>query len=172
MFSLTPKEDSFSLDNCCSPQPKGKMKCPNCGEKAKAVLAKTLNSLLKDKVELSCKDGFYYCKTPSCKNIYFRNEEVLKQEDISVVVGLKEGSSPDTVCYCFKWTKEKIKIEIQENAETLALEDIKSKMKNISCNCELLNPSGGCCLGDITNVIIEIKDSLKEIGFKDTLIKE
>jgi len=28
---------------------------------------------------------------------------------MKVVVGLKEGSKPATVCYCFEWIKEKIK---------------------------------------------------------------
>jgi len=102
---------SKETTGCCSVQPKGKILCPTCNEKAKGVLAKTLNSLLNSKTKetLSCLDGFYYCKTSSCKTVYFRDEIRLIQENINVVVGLKEGASPATVCYCFKWTKEKIK---------------------------------------------------------------
>jgi len=149
-------------NNCCTPQPKGKVLCPTCHEKAKGVLGKTLHALLTDraKAKLSCTDGFYYCKTASCKSIYFRDEEVLTQEDIAVIVGLKEGASPATVCYCFEWTKEKIKTEIIENKESIALADIKAKMENPGCSCEVLNPSGGCCLGDVTKAIKEIKKEL------------
>jgi len=165
MFSTKSEELSCSTEShdCCTPQPKGKLACPQCGQKAKGVLGKTLEHLLSDaaKSKLSCFDGFYYCKTPECKVVYFRNEEVLTQDDMSVVVGLKEGATPATTCYCFEWSKEKIRAELQETGETKALEDIKAKMEDPGCACEILNPSGGCCLGDNTKVIKEIK---KELG--------
>jgi len=146
-------------DNCCSTQPKGKVECPECHVKAKGVLGKTVQALLttESKSNLSCFDGFYYCKTFSCKTIYFREETILTQKDISVVVGLKDGATPATVCYCFEWTKEKIKSELEKTGKTIALEDIKAKMENPGCSCEVLNPSGGCCLGDTTKAIKEIK---------------
>jgi len=149
-------------EGCCTPQPKSKVACPGCGEKAKGVLARTLESLLGDeaKAKLDCLDGFHYCKTSSCKTVYFRGETVLTQDDITVVVGLKEGASPATTCYCFGWTKEKIRAQLQESGETNALEEIKEKMEDPGCSCETLNPSGGCCLGDNTKVIKEIKAEL------------
>ena len=145
-------------------QPKGKVICPYCEQKAKGVLAKTLNALLKEisKKRLSSLEGFYYCKTSTCKAVYFKEKDVLTQEDINVVVGLKEGSKPATVCYCFEWTKEKIKEELIQTNTTLALEDIKAKMKNIGCSCEIFNPSGGCCLSDTAKAIKEIAEKLRQ----------
>jgi hypothetical protein len=173
MFSsFKPKEEKIgsscstdsqsSGDNCCTPQPKGEVLCPACHEKAKGVLGKTLEHLLSEdaKEELSCFDGFYYCKTPSCEVVYFRDAEILTQKDMRVIVGLKEGASPATTCYCFGWTKEKIKVQLQESGKTNALEDIKAKMENPGCSCEILNPSGGCCLGDNTKVIKELKQEM------------
>jgi hypothetical protein len=146
-------------DNCCTPQPQGKVVCPECGEKAKGVLGKTLQHLLTEaaKEKLLCFDGFYYCKTASCEVVYFRDETILTQKAMSVVVGCKEGASPATVCYCFAWTKEKIQAEIEAMGKTTALEDIKAKMENPGCACEVLNPSGGCCLGDVTKAIKELQ---------------
>ena len=158
MISSTNKQSGTS----CSSQPKGKAKCPTCNEQAKGVLGKTVEALLiqSSKAMLSCFDGFYYCKTPSCKTIYFRDDTILKQEDIKVAVGLKDGATPATVCYCFEWTKEKIKSELEQTGETVALGDIKAKMQNPGCSCEVLNPSGGCCLGDTTKAIKNIKSEL------------
>ena len=87
-------------EGCCTPKPKGKVACPECKELAKGVLAKTVAALVKESVKdkLSCLEGFHYCKTPSCHVVYFRDEEILSQEDINVVVGLKEGASPATTC--------------------------------------------------------------------------
>jgi len=101
MFSFfkSKKESKTEGDNCCTPQPKGKVECPSCKQKAKGVLAKTFEALVSDesKSKLSCFDGFYYCKTPSCKTVYFRDTQILTQSDMNVVVGLKEGASPATV---------------------------------------------------------------------------
>lgn len=143
--------------NCCTPQPKGKVPCPNCSQNAKGVLGKTLEHLLNEeaKRKLTCFDGFHFCTTATCEIIYFRDNEILVQKDLSVTVGCKDGASPATVCYCFHWTKEKIKAQLETNGVTSALEDIKEKMKSIGCSCEILNPSGECCLGDVAKAIKE-----------------
>lgn len=53
-----------------------------------------------------------------------------------------------------------IKTDLQDKGETSAIEDIKTKMQDLGCACEVLNPSGGCCLGDTTTAIKEIKKDL------------
>jgi len=164
MFSVKPiVNDEVCTTGCCTPQPKAKVACPKCHEKAKGVLSKTVKYLLTEvaKAKLTCFDGFYYCMTPSCEVVYFRNDEILTQNDISVVVGLKNGAFPATMCYCFDWTKEKIRAELQETGKTNALEDIKAKMENLGCSCEILNPSGRCCLGDNTKIIKEMKEEFR-----------
>ncbi len=161
MFSLKPKEDTCTR-GCCTPQPKGKKSCPLCGMLAKGVLAKTLEHMMtpQAKLRLSCLEGFYYCTAPFCEVIYFRDAEILTQKELEVTVGLKEGASPATVCYCFDWTKKKIQSELDTRGNTTALEDIKAKMQDPGCSCEILNPSGGCCLGDVSKVIKELKISV------------
>ena len=156
----TKSENSCTTEShdCCSPQPKGKAACPLCGKAAKEVLAKTLEHLLTDdaKEKLDSLEGFHYCKTPTCEAIYFRGDEVLRQDALSVTVGLKEGASPATLCYCFDWSKEKIKEQIEATGKSTALEDIKAKMQDPGCSCEILNPSGQCCLGDVSKAIKEL----------------
>jgi hypothetical protein len=163
MLTFKNQVSNCSIDseqhNCCSPQPKGKLACPLCQTLSKGVLGKTVEYLLKDKAKenLECFDGFHFCKTPSCVVIYFRDETIIRQEEILIIVGHKEGVKPATVCYCFDWTKEKIKAEIESTGKSTALEDIKEKMDSIGCSCEILNPSGGCCLGDVRKLIVDIK---------------
>ena len=156
MFSLKPQENH----TCCSVQPKGKSPCPRCHIEAKGVLVNTLVSLLQEKTKesLFSLEGYHFCKTPSCSVVYFKDESILTQEDIKVTVGCKEGASPATVCYCFNWTKEKIQAQLKERGNCTALEDIKEKMKNLGCSCEILNPSGGCCLGDVGKTIDYLSD--------------
>ncbi len=127
------------------------------------VFLKTLERLLteKSKSTLNSLDGFYYCKTPECDVVYFREKEVLVQKDLSVVVGLKNGANPANMCYCFGWTKKRIKEDIKQNGKSRALDKIKSSMNTIGCACEVKNPSGNCCMADISKFLKEISHKNK-----------
>ena len=155
-FGITKETTSCSTSNsgCCSAKSKGKETCPSCGEMAKGVLPKTVQALVTK--DLEDYEGFFYCTTPSCSTVYFQEDTLLTQKDLKVIVGLKEGAKPATVCYCFEWTKEKIEAQLKETGACNALEDIQNKMETIGCSCETMNPSGGCCLGDVGKVIKEL----------------
>ena len=157
-------------DGCCTTQPKGKESCPTCAHTAKRVPYETLDHLLnaEGKERAGSLEGFYYCKTPECDVVYFRGMETLTQKDMTVTVGLKEGAHPQTLCYCFGWTREMVDKEIDVTGTTRALDDIKKKMVDPGCSCERLNPSGGCCLGDINQAIKGIQISSPLLRYRIT----
>lgn len=132
--------------------------CPICKNKAKEVSSITISSLVKKDYQkkLSSTENFFFCQTSNCEVVYFKLNEIVKQENLIKEVGLKEWSNPKTVCYCFDWTKEKISDEINELGKTNAIEDISKKMGSIGCNCKINNPSGKCCLKDVKKVIKEL----------------
>ena len=132
--------------------------CPVCKNKAKEVSAITVKSLVKDEYlkELSSVKDFFYCQTSDCEVIYFKLNEIIKQEHLIKEVGLKEWANPKTVCYCFNWTKEKISDEVNKLGKTNAIGDISEKMNSIGCDCEHKNPSGKCCLKDVKKIIKEL----------------
>ena len=148
-----------SEHGCCTPQLTTKANCPSCEAEAKSVLAKTVDCFLTPEAKSGLDDlaGFYYCKTASCPVIYFKKDEKLTQKDLTVTVGLKDGATPDTLCYCFEWTETAIKLELEEKGESRASEDISEKMASLGCSCEILNPSGRCCLQDIDKTIKTLK---------------
>ena len=132
--------------------------CPVCKNKAKEVSAITVKFLVKDEYlkELSSVKDFFYCQTSDCEVIYFKLNEIIKQEHLIKEVGLKEWANPKTVCYCFNWTKEKISDEVNKLGKTNAIGDISEKMNSIGCDCEHKNPSGKCCLRDVKKIIKEL----------------
>ena len=132
--------------------------CPVCKNKAKEVSAITVKFLVKDEYlkELSSVKDFFYCQTSDCEVIYFKLNEIIKQEHLIKEVGLKEWAIPITVCYCFTWTKEKISDEVNKLGKTNAIGDISEKMNSIGCDCEHKNPSGKCCLKDVKKIIKEL----------------
>jgi hypothetical protein len=145
-------------DYCCSPKFFTQDTCPNCNQKAKDVSVVTLSHMIQEEHQkkLDSLTGYYFCKTSNCEVVYFKGNETVKQDQLKTEVGLKDWANPSTVCYCFNWTKEKMKKEVIETGKTNALEDIKSKMNTDKCVCEINNPSGKCCLKDVKKAIKEL----------------
>ena len=134
--------------------------CSLCKNKAKEVSPVTIRSLVKKEYqkELSSIEEFYYCKTPDCEVVYFKANEIIRQNKLIKKIGLKDWANPSTICYCFDWTKERINKEILDSGRTNVIEDISSKMNTIKCNCEVNNPSGKCCLKDVKQVLKALKN--------------
>lgn len=149
---------------CCEvhpPQKCGPAKCPECGELGKTVQRITLGALLKParRPEIRKEKEFCFCKNASCDVVYFIPQRVLFQkDDLSVPVGLKEPQNPKApVCYCFGWTPEKIHAEIQATGQSTVMDKIKAQIKAANCYCEVTNPQGSCCLGNVSRAVQEIE---------------
>jgi len=138
--------------------------CPFCNQKSKVVPTSAINHFLKDnfKKNITSLEGFSFCATSSCNVVYFKNSFVININDVKYNIGLKNSSHPTTVCYCFDWTKEKIQIQLEQKGTTSALEEIKEKVKNKKCLCEIKNPKGKCCMSDVKKTINEIKSKLSK----------
>ena len=132
--------------------------CPICDEPAKKVPQSAVNNFIKDaiKEKLSSLNNFHFCETPNCPVVYFKNDFTIKQHEVTQSIGIKNNATPATLCYCFDWTKEKMKEQITEMGQTSAVEDIQLKMNTTGCKCEINNPRGKCCLQDIKNSIKEL----------------
>lgn len=153
------KNKIYKLEHCCCNVKKNKETsiCKECSQKGIYVKNITLKSLVKESRIQTIKDlhGFYFCETPTCKVVYFNNDQniYLFKEDIKVRVGIKETEEPIPVCYCFGWTREKIFNQIKELGKSLAIEEISAKCKLGESACEINNPSGRCCLDEVNKVV-------------------
>jgi len=87
--------------------------------------------------------------------VYFLPDQaVFRTDDLSVPVGLKEPENPGApVCYCFGWTPRKIEAEIQATGQSTAIEQIKAQVRAGNCYCEVTNPQGSCCLGNVAAAV-------------------
>ncbi len=64
------------------------------------------------------------------------------------------------VCYCFNHTVASIRGEIQTKGHSTAQGMITQEVKAGRCACEVKNPAGACCLGDVTRVVRAINSQL------------
>lgn len=157
-----------SEDCCCDVSTNGGSSiCRECSKEGKPVAEITLKSLVKKPRLESIKglDGFYFCETPSCEVIYFNNEQdiYLHKQDVKVRVGLKEVESPISVCYCFGWTREKILDQIKQRGFSTAIKEISDKIKAGGCACDVNNPSGRCCLGEVSRLVKSVSSERQEV---------
>ncbi len=131
--------------------------CKECGNSGKQVLEITLRSMVKEPalVHIENPDAFYFCETPTCGVVYFNNEQqvYLHKENVKVRVGIKETENPVPVCYCFGWTQERIFEQIKQLGYSTALQEISAKIKADECTCDIKNPSGRCCLGEVNKAV-------------------
>jgi NAD(P)H-nitrite reductase large subunit len=89
--------------------------------------------------------------------VYFAAGGVFRKPDVKVRVGLKEQGDPVPLCYCFDYTRADVQRDIEERGRTEIPARIKAEVQAGFCACEVRNPAGTCCLGEITRAIQEAK---------------
>jgi hypothetical protein len=78
---------------------------------------------------------------------------VLTKAGVRQRVGLKETDAPVPLCYCFGFTEKMVCDEIQATGQCTIPQRITSEIKAGHCACEIRNPQGTCCLGNVTAAI-------------------
>jgi hypothetical protein len=126
-------------------------RCPNCDEPGRPVGVLTLKHMMRPKfLEVVNKPGFLFCGTAACPLVYFHPDgETLDKSDLRVRVGLKETLDPIPVCYCFGFTERMLLEEIRANGHSTIPERIAAEIRAEHCACEVRNPQGSCCLGNV-----------------------
>ncbi|MFQ5696359.1 MAG: hypothetical protein ACE5HB_10250 [Terriglobia bacterium] len=151
------------MSDCCTV--KGKeaeapavLACPACGSRSKQVELLTVKALVRQLPFEMPPAQFYFCETPGCAVVYFpfdSSAPLFRRDDLLVRVGVKEEQEPLPVCYCFGVTRSDIREEVQRTGKSVALARIKAEVKAGNCACEVKNPSGKCCLGNVTRAAQE-----------------
>ena len=146
------------MSDCCSVNPKSStapalMACPVNGARSKQVNTLTVKSLLRQ-LPLGMPDTqYYFCEAQDCDVVYFALDSqapVFRCADLLVRVGAKATADPIPICYCFGFSKKDIEDEIRSTGKSTVAERITEEVEADRCACEVKNPSGKCCLGNVT----------------------
>lgn len=84
-------------------------------------------------------------------------EHLITKDQLTVRVGIKEKNDPVPLCYCFNFDRQMVREDIRTKGSTEIPGIITSRVKAGECRCEVTNPSGTCCLG---NVLRAVKQAL------------
>jgi hypothetical protein len=156
-------------DECCKVVFSAtKSKCPACGAVGKSVSSFTVSLFLRDPRlylhEESLPPGSYYmCETRSCPTVYFTDRGVqFSKTDIRVKVWQKEDDPKVPACYCFDNSVVTIQNEIIQTGGTDVISRIGAEVRAGNCRCEVTNPQGSCCLGNVTKAVKIAKENLSQ----------
>lgn len=129
--------------------------CPKTKTPGKHVKTVTVKSLVHQHVRATIEGKHWaFCHEPECDVVYFASDgSELSRADISVRIGVKEAEPPHTVCYCFGHTEESIRAEVARAGESTVVESVTARVKAGECSCEMMNPKGSCCLGDLRRAV-------------------
>ncbi|MFQ5877373.1 MAG: hypothetical protein ACE5JH_06760 [Acidobacteriota bacterium] len=143
--------------SCCVPaaaeRPEAPGACPDCGRTGKAVGEITLKSLLRGPaLARRSGAGHRFCATPTCPVVYFRRRVRFTLRDLVPAVFQKETDPRRTVCYCFEVSEASIRDEVARTGTSTASRRIRELVESDRCACELRNPQGSCCLGNVLSL--------------------
>ncbi len=152
---------------CClvtdnSPAPR-ESRCPVSDALSRRVQHRTVDHLLRSEPLRQVHNVQYYiCPDPECEVVYFSNVSVPRfvAEDVKVKVLQKDRGDDVNVCYCFEWTRSRIKDEIRRTGSSTASTQIAREIKAGKCACDVKNPVGECCLGDVNAFVKSASDNL------------
>jgi len=103
-----------------------------------------------------------FCRTPDCDVLYYTaSGRLVRTQDARVRVGLKETKDPIPLCYCFGFSRADVEREIAQAGGCTIPERVAAEIGAGRCACEIKNPSGACCLGDVR---IAVGEALRRAG--------
>jgi|CXWL01.1.fsa_nt_gi hypothetical protein len=128
--------------------------CPECGKTGKPVQGQTVKALLSVSLREVRDAEYLFCRTQTCPVVYFSSggEQTFTVEQIRERVYQKEPGADDVfVCYCFRHTVGDVRAASPETRAAI-VDDINTGITAGQCACDLRNPQGSCCLGNVRSL--------------------
>lgn len=155
------------MAGCCeTPVPKSgtQTPCPRCGAVGRVVGDETITAILEPAAATSLLAvERRFCRAPSCDVLYYGADgRRLKKDASRVRVGLKEILDPVPLCYCFGFSRADVRLEVAQTGGSTIPAQITARVRAAECACEVKNPAGACCLGEVNKAVKEAKEALRK----------
>ena len=155
--------DCCSTDESCSVPQEQKVDtavCPTCGQKGKRVDTQIVKAMLTVSLEAIRPSATYrFCRTQDCPVVYFGSEDgqIFTEADLRERVHQKHPNDEEvSVCYCFNHSPGSIRAEFARGV-TDVVARITAGTETGQCACDIRNPQGSCCLGNVGKVVKQVK---------------
>ncbi len=110
--------------------------------------------------------AYRFCPEPGCDIVYFDRgtNSIFGKRDLEVRVGQKESEDPIPVCYCFDITVADLRRDIATRGGTDIPAMITAEVKAGHCACEVKNPQGSCCLGNVSKAVKKVQSEISALS--------
>lgn len=138
--------------------------CPQSGSKGRRVDGATVKAMLSGSLTEVRETTYFFCKDADCPVVYFSEDgtQTFTTDQIRERVYQKEPDNDDVfICYCFRHTPGSIKAELVTGDSTV-IEAINAGIHAGQCACDIRNPQGSCCLGNVTAFVKEIGQTVHQ----------
>jgi hypothetical protein len=134
-------------------------RCPLSGSTGVAVDRQTVKALLTERALARIERSDYrFCADARCDIVYFSGTgSHFGTADLRVPVWQKLPPGGGLVCYCFGESEASIAAEIELTGRSSAVQRIRDHIAAGRCACEVRNPRGTCCLGDVIAAVDRIE---------------
>jgi hypothetical protein len=103
--------------------------------------------------------NFGFCEAARCPIVYAGADGTLiDKAQVRTRVGVKETEAPIPVCYCFEFTAAQITDDLRQHGRSTIRDYIQKQVRLGQCQCEMTNPSGRCCLGNVGRVLRSVAE--------------
>ena len=131
--------------------------CPSCSEAGiecigpKQVPEITVSSLVKPEYQENIPPApLFFCPQKDCDVVYFGGGgHQIRKDQLSVDVWQKEEPGDTLICYCFGYSAKDIMEDAKRNAPPEIPLVIRDKIQARLYECDVKNPQGTCCLGNV-----------------------
>lgn len=130
--------------------------CALCGMAGKPVDRVTVEALVRPHLRAAVAETqYYFLEMPGCDVVYFAQDPPhhFFTADLTVRVGSKVAEDPVPVCYCFEKTERMVIDDYRAHGRSTIFAEITVHVKANECACEVKNPAGRCCLGNVSKAI-------------------
>ncbi|HMQ32081.1 MAG TPA: hypothetical protein PKD53_15235 [Chloroflexaceae bacterium] len=145
-------------EGCCVPvacavPAVGAGDCPGCHYRGRQVALLTVQAQVAISLRVLGPSPYHFCATPGCEVVYYAagSPPILRRQ-MREQVFQKEHTPDVLVCYCFRYSLDMLQ-RSDEVGRAAILADIIAGTRQGQCACELRNPQGSCCLGNVRRLL-------------------
>lgn len=157
------------IDNCCSPggeltRPEPS-RCPTNQQRGRRIGNLTLKAMLARPLTQVSEADYFFCRVADCPTVYFRadGQQTFDEAQLRERVYQKRPDDDAVfVCYCFRHTVGSIRAELRQTGVSTVVEQITAGIQTGQCACDIRNPQGECCLGNVRRLVQHLKSDDKE----------
>ncbi|GAB4323788.1 MAG: hypothetical protein Kow0010_05330 [Dehalococcoidia bacterium] len=122
--------------------------------------ALTLKALLAVPLTAVADVDYLFCRTAGCPTVYFAADGSQRFEEPQLRERVHQKHPGDDgvfVCYCFRHTPGSIRAELRRSGTTTVVDAITRGIRAGQCACDIRNPQGSCCLGNVHAVVERLR---------------